>query len=155
MNMRKRKRERDNGHDNFRGIILRETRLRLMQPLRARRARERCRFRANSRIESKSLRETTTPVHPILTVANHARHVHRYSLSKRGDRTRTRARARFQSARGDLRTNVPFYFRHVPNQSRLLCCRGKCLFQVKQTDTPGPSSYLFSSRRAPSISSSE
>jgi len=57
-----------------------------------------------------------------------------------------RSRA-LSSARGDLRTNVPFYFRHVPNQSWLLCCRGKCLFQVKQTDTSGPSlSLLFTAR---------
>lgn len=48
-----------------------------------------------------------------------------------------RSRA-LSSARRDLRTNVPFYFRHVPNQSWLLCCRRKCLFQVKQTDTSGP-----------------
>lgn len=48
-----------------------------------------------------------------------------------------RSRALADAGR-DLRTNVPFYFRHVPNQSWLLCCRRKCLFQVKQTDTSGP-----------------
>lgn len=66
----------------------------------------------------------------------------------------TRRSRALSSARGDLRTNIPFYFRHVPNQSWLLCCRGKCLFQVKQTDTSGPSlSLLFTAR--PSISPSE
>jgi len=63
-----------------------------------------------------------------------------YSLSKHDDH------ARF-SAREDLRTNIPFYFRHVPNQSWLLCCRGKCLFQVKQTDTSGPSLFLLFTTR--------
>lgn len=61
----------------------------------------------------------------------------------------TRRSRALSSARGDLRTNVPFYFRHVPNQSWLLCCRGKCLFQVKQTDTSGPSLSLSSLHSAP------